>query len=53
MRSDERKKIEAQLQAKKLLVHYFETAFSAAGLNFSYDNRAEVEEIIDLIFQNC
>ena len=36
--------------AKRLLTHYFQTAFQGAGLRWDNDNRVEVEEIIDLIF---
>lgn len=36
--------------AKRLLVHYFKTAFVAAGLAWDdWDNTAEVESIVDAI----
>ena len=37
-------------KAKELLVWYFRLAFEKSGSDFSPDNRAEVEGIIDYIF---
>lgn len=34
-------------QAKSTLVHYFQTAFEAAGLKWDSDNVTEVEGIVD------
>ena len=36
--------------AKRLLVHYFYICFRLAGVRFDSDNRAEVETIVDAIF---
>jgi len=39
-------------QVKHLLIYYFRLLFEKAGLNFDNDNRSEIEEIIDLIYQD-
>lgn len=39
----------ARDRAADLLVHYFRAAFEGAGLNWDYDNRSEVEQIVDAI----
>ena len=39
----------AREQAKRLLVGYFRTVFTKAGLQFDKDNVAEIEDIVDSI----
>jgi len=38
-------------RAKSTLLHYFHTVFEAAGLNWSSDNVAEVEGVVDDIYE--
>ncbi len=39
----------ARDQLAALMVHYFRTAFEAAGISFDGDHRSEVEEMANLI----
>lgn len=43
--------IGARDEAQVVLVHYFKTAFQAAGLNWNADNEQEVESAIDAIIR--
>lgn len=40
-------------EAKHLLVHYFRTAFEAAGLTWNGDNTAEVGSALDLLIEEA
>lgn len=46
----EKKALGHRKSAKRLLVYYFRLALENAGVNWHDDNRAEVEEIVDLLF---
>lgn len=39
----------AAMQARELMVHYFEMLFIAAGLKWTHENQMEVESIVEHI----